>query len=124
MTSCTGASRLPSHGSSTIRRTMRSPARRSGSSDGRSGPSPRRCASTVITSGQADNRLRTAFEYGAHTVVVAREPDGWSVQADGRLVRGRLLDVALEELLPAATDRDIALLTVRVLEWEAAQRRR
>jgi hypothetical protein len=38
-------------------------------------------------------------------------------------VRARLLDVALEELLPAATDREIALMTVRVLEWEAAQRR-
>ena len=78
----------------------------------------------MTTSGKSRNRLRTVFEYGPHVVVVAREPDGWSLQADGRLVRARLLDIALEELLPAATDRDIALLTVRVLEWEAAQRRR
>jgi hypothetical protein len=78
----------------------------------------------VTTSGKTGDQLRTAFEYGPHMVVVGREPGGWSLQADGRLVRGRLLDVALEELLPAATDREIALMTVRVLEWEAAQRRR
>lgn len=68
--------------------------------------------------------MQTAFQYDAHVVVVARDRKHWSLQADGRLVRGRFLDLALEELLPAATNRDIALLTVRVLEWEARQRLR
>lgn len=53
-------------------------------------------------------------------VEVVRDARGWRVRVDGCEATHTLLDVALGRLLPL-NNLELAALTVRILEWEAAQ---
>lgn len=64
--------------------------------------------------------MRTAFDHHGQTVVVTRDEAGWHAQCGSDVpVDGRFLDEVLTQALQGTPKREIDLLLIRLLQWNA-----